>query len=200
MIALVSLAFGFYLLTGLFGRRLGELESFLPPETENSSGTFTAGGISSSTLATNGELNWITNDYESALKQAKAENKAIFIDFTGYTCTNCRWMEVNMFTKGPVKQELAKYVRARLYTDGEGQPYEGFQQMQQDKFGTVALPLYAVVNGDGSILTTFPGLTRNEAEFVAFLKAGQTKFAPTTARLTDCARANQECAAAMDNF
>jgi thiol:disulfide interchange protein DsbD len=59
-------------------------------------------------------------------------------------------------------------VRARLYTDGEGQPYEGFQQMQQKKFGTVALPLYAVLGGDGQILTTFPGLTRNEAEFVSF--------------------------------
>ena len=178
MIALVSLAFSFYLLTGLFGRRLGELESFLPPATENSAGTVLAGGSNRVALATNGELTWITNDYESALKQAKAENKPVFIDFTGYTCTNCRWMEANMFTKGPVKEELAKYVRARLYTDGEGQPYEGFQQMQQDKFGTVALPLYAIVSGDGSILTTFPGLTRDQSEFVSFLKTGQARFVP----------------------
>ena len=70
-------------------------------------------------------------------------------------------MEANIFTKASVKEELAKYVQVRLYTDGEGQHYEGFQQMQQEKFGTVALPLYAVVNGDGYALTTFPGLTRN---------------------------------------
>jgi thiol:disulfide interchange protein len=112
------------------------------------------------------------------LKRAKAETKPVFIDFTGYTCTNCRWMEVNMFTKAPVKEELAKYVRVRLYTDGEGQPYEGFRQMQQEKFGTVALPLYVVLDSDGKPFTSFAGLTRNEAEFVSFLKIGQAKFAP----------------------
>lgn len=75
-----------------------------------------------------------------------------------------------MFTKAPVKEELSKYVRVRLYTDGDGELYERQQQMQQEKFGTVALPLYAVVTGDGHALTTFPGLTRDEAQFVSFLK------------------------------
>ena len=178
MIAFIALAFGFYLLTGLFGRRLGELESFLPPATEDSSRIVFGIMNNSGAVEANGELTWITNDYEQALKQAKVESKPIFIDFTGYTCTNCRWMEVNMFTKGPVKEELSKYVRARLYTDGEGQPFEGFQQMQQDKFGTVALPLYAIVNSDSKPIATFPGLTRDEAEFVSFLKTGQAKFAP----------------------
>ncbi|MFN2531240.1 MAG: protein-disulfide reductase DsbD family protein [Pyrinomonadaceae bacterium] len=173
MIALVSLALGFYLLTGLYGSRLGELESFLPPALDASSSSVTAVGNNAGVFASNGELTWVTNDYESALTQAKKEKKPVFIDFTGYTCTNCRWMEANMFTKTPVKEELAKYVRVRLYTDGEGQPYEGFQQMQQEKFGTVALPLFAVVNSEGNTLTTFAGLTRNEAEFVAFLKTGQ---------------------------
>jgi len=180
MISLVFLSLGFYLLTGLFGARLGELESFLPPAQESSAQVGFAGG---NQPAGKGELTWVTNDYEGALKQARAENKAVFIDFTGYTCTNCRWMEANMFTKGAVRQELERYLRVRLYTDGEGQPYEGFQQMQQEKFGTVALPLYAVVNADGTPLTTFPGLTRNEAEFISFLKAGLTKFGPTTASL-----------------
>jgi thiol:disulfide interchange protein DsbD len=175
MVSLIFLSLGFYLLTGLFGARLGELESFLPPATEGSSA---AAFASSGGLATRlGELSWITNDYEGALKQARTENKAMFIDFTGYTCTNCRWMETNMFPKGAVRLELEKYVRVRLYTDGEGQPFEGFQQMQEQKFGTVALPLYAVVTGDGNTLTTFPGLTRDETEFVSFLKSGQTKFA-----------------------
>lgn len=61
------------------------------------------------------ELSWITNDYENGLKQAKAENKPLFIDFTGYTCTNCRWMEVNMFTKARVEEELARYARAPVH-------------------------------------------------------------------------------------
>jgi thiol:disulfide interchange protein DsbD len=118
------------------------------------------------------------------LKQAKAEHKPVFINFTGYTCTNCRWMEVNMFTKAAIKEELTNYVRVRLYTDGEGQPYEGFQRMQEEKFGTVALPLYAVVNGDGNPIITFSGLTRDQAEFVSFLKAGQAQFTSTADRGT----------------
>jgi thiol:disulfide interchange protein DsbD len=180
MIALAWLSLGFYLLTGLFGARLGELESFLPPATESSTSVAVA---KSGAAMRSGELSWITNDYEGALEQAEAAGKALFIDFTGYTCTNCRWMEANMFPRWAVRQELENYVRVRLYTDGEGQPYEGFQQMQEAKFGTVALPLYAVVSGDGQVLATFPGLTRVEAEFVSFLKTGQAKFAPYTGKL-----------------
>jgi hypothetical protein len=61
----------------------------------------------------------------------------------------------------------------RLYTDGDGDLYERQQKMQQDKFGTVALPLYAIVRSDGSTIATFPGLTRNTAEFVSFLRVSQ---------------------------
>jgi thiol:disulfide interchange protein DsbD len=156
----------FYLLTGLFGSRLGEIESFLPPTREVMS-------TSSRSGSSNGELSWITNDFQAALTQAKSENKAIFVDFTGYTCTNCRWMETNMFPKPAVHKELDKFVRVRLFTDGEGQPYEGFQQMQEQRFGTVALPLYAIVTPTDQITATFEGLTRSEEEFMAFLQKRQ---------------------------
>ncbi len=119
------------------------------------------------------EPKWIENDYQAALAKAKAENKRVFIDFTGYTCTNCRWMEANVFTKKEVEAELNKFVLARLYTDGEGEVYERQQQMEQDLFGTVALPFYAIVDGDGKIIATFAGLTRNVPEFVDFLKKTQ---------------------------
>ncbi len=152
-----------YLLTGLFGSRLGEIESFLPPAKEVSSANGPAGTIS-------GELSWMTNDYAAAIAKAKAENKRLFVDFTGYTCTNCRWMEANMFPKPAVRDELDKFVRLRLYTDGEGEPYEGFQRMQEQRFGTVALPLYAIIAPDNQIVATFAGLTRDENEFVSFLK------------------------------
>ncbi|HEX8565808.1 MAG TPA: cytochrome c biogenesis protein CcdA [Pyrinomonadaceae bacterium] len=171
--AVLSLAISFYLITGLFGSRLGELESFLPPATEDSSISERKGGAISES---NKELNWITNDYNAALNRAKQENKSVFIDFTGYTCTNCRWMEANMFTKESVRRELDKYVRVQLYTDGEGYLYESFQQMQQEKFKTVALPFYAIVNANGNELATFAGLTRNEEEFVSFLRSGQKRF------------------------
>ena len=154
----------FYLLTGLFGSRLGEIESFLPPATEGAVAGAGSGG------AISGELSWITNDYQAAVKQAQAENKKIFIDYTGYTCTNCRWMEANMFPKPNVRAELEKFVRVRLYTDGEGEPYEGFQRMQEQRFGTVALPLYAIITPSDQISATFEGLTRDENEFLSFLR------------------------------
>lgn len=161
--AVLSLAISFYLLTGLFGAKLGELESFLPPDLNNSSASFFRGKSGE-------ELKWIDNDLEKAIAQAKSENKKVFIDFTGYTCTNCRWMEANVFVKKEVEAEMSKYVLARLYTDGEGEVYERQQQYQEKNFQTVALPFYAILDGDGKTVSTFPGLTRNTQEFIDFLQ------------------------------
>jgi thiol:disulfide interchange protein DsbD len=156
----------FYLLTGLFGRQLGEIESFLPPEAVNGS------QVNGTSRDASGELSWILNDYEGALTKAKQEQKRVFIDFTGYTCTNCRWMEANMFPRPEVQKELEKFVRVRLYTDGAGKIFEDQQKMQQKMFGTVALPYYAVVDANGNSRATFPGLTRNAADFISFLVKG----------------------------
>jgi thiol:disulfide interchange protein DsbD len=144
--------------TGLAGQRLGELEAFLPP------GELGGGE--------GGELAWQVNDYEGALAQSSKENRPILIDFTGYTCTNCRWMEANMFTRPEVTRELARYIRLRLYTDGRGEEYLRFQNLQRDTFGTVALPYYAVVAPGGVPVVAFGGLTRDSAHFVAFLQRG----------------------------
>lgn len=163
--AILSLAISFYLLTGLFGAKLGELEAFLPPELEVSA----ANRLGSQA----GEDRWIINNYEAALEKAKAENKRVFVDFTGYTCTNCRWMEANIFPKSAVGAEMNKFVLARLYTDGEGEIYEKQQRMEEERFGTVALPFYAIVDANGQTVATFPGLTRSETEFIDFLKSGQ---------------------------
>ena len=162
--AIISLAVSFYLITGLFGAKLGELEAFLPPDLSNNSSRMFGGGE---------RLQWIKNDYEGALAKAKAENKRLFVDFTGYTCTNCRWMEANVFPKPEVEAEFRNMVLASLYTDGEGEIYERQQQFQESTFKTVALPYYAILDGDGRIIATFPGLTRNVPEFVDFLKKGQ---------------------------
>ena len=160
--AMVSLAVTIHLVTGLFGSRLGELEAFLPPAAE---GTSARG---SGTLQ--GELPWIVNDYPQALQAASREQRLVLIDFTGYTCTNCRWMEANMFPRPEVRDELNRFVRVKLYTDGEGELYERHQKFQADTFGTVALPYYAVMTSDGKPVATFPGLTRNPVEFISFLR------------------------------
>jgi len=145
--------------TGLRGQRLGELEAFLPP-------------ADLSRTAPGGELAWMLNDYDTALQQAQREDRPILIDFTGYTCTNCRWMEANMFTRDDVARELARFVRVRLYTDGRGEMYARHQAMEQALFGTVALPYYAVIAPTGDPIVAFGGLTRDPAEFLNFLRRG----------------------------
>jgi thiol:disulfide interchange protein len=158
-VTVIAAAFAIWLATGLTGRRLGELEAFLPP-------------ADLSAMAPDGELPWIVNDYDAALAEAGRQQRPLLIDFTGYTCTNCRWMEANMFPRPDVARELARYVRVRLYTDGRGEPYRTFQRMEQTMFGTVALPYYAVLAPDGTPAVAFGGLTRDSSAFIAFLRTG----------------------------
>jgi thiol:disulfide interchange protein DsbD len=166
-VAIVCGATAVWLATGLAGKPLGELEAFLPPPPDAlKSGVTSEAGL--------GRLSWIMNDYPQALSRARAEGKRVFIDFTGYTCTNCRWMEAKMFPRDDVRRELEPFVLVRLYTDGEGEIFQRQQRLQQDKYQTVALPFYAVVNADGSPVADFPGLTRDPAEFVAFLKRAKS--------------------------
>jgi thiol:disulfide interchange protein DsbD len=81
-------------------------------------------------------------------------------------------MEANVFIERDVQDEMGKFILSRLYTDGEGAVYEQQQQMEQDMYGTVALPYYAIVDANGRTVATFPGLTRDKQEFIAFLKKG----------------------------
>jgi thiol:disulfide interchange protein DsbD len=145
-----------WLATGLAGRRLGELEPFLPPAGLNG-------------VANGNELAWILDDYPRAVARARAENKLVLIDFTGYTCTNCRWMEANMFPREAVRRELDHFVRVRLFTDGRDESNIRQQAFEEQRFNTVALPLYAIVSTNGETRATYLGMTRDTDEFVRFL-------------------------------
>jgi thiol:disulfide interchange protein DsbD len=157
--ALFALLMAIYLGRGLTGRRVGELEAFLPPP---------EGAVIAGTTTVPGEESWLVNDYEGGLARARAEHRNVLIDFTGYTCTNCRWMEANMFPRPAVATALGRFVRVRLYTDGEGELYERQQRMEQQKLGTVALPYYAIVDSLGEV----------QARFVDFLTRGRSSAAP----------------------
>ena len=164
----VSLLLAVWLASGLNGRSLPQIEAFLPP-TAPTTMIASVGGESST---------WMLNDYQGALNAARSTGKLVFVDFTGYTCTNCRWMEANIFNRPDVGAELGQFILSRLYTDGDGELYERQQAFQEKTFGTVALPLYAVMTSDGKVRATFSGLTRNPAEFVGFLrKAREQKVA-----------------------
>ena len=93
------------------------------------------------------------------------------------------WMEANIFDRPDVSAELSEFVLTRLYTDGDGEIYERQQAFQERTFGTVALPLYAVVDADGKVRATFTGLTRNPGEFIAFLQRARVKTVATVPRI-----------------
>ncbi len=57
-----------------------------------------------------------------------------------------------------------------LYTDGTDAESEQNQQLEEKRFGTVAIPFYAILDPDEHTIATFPGLTRNASEFEMFLK------------------------------
>jgi thiol:disulfide interchange protein DsbD len=144
---------------GITGAPVGELESFLPPR----------GGS-----AATGELAWRVNDLEASRAAAHQAGRPLLVDFTGYTCTNCRWMEANMFPRPAVQTALARYERARLYTDGDGAIYAAQQRMQERMTGSVALPYYVILDEAGAIQRSFLGMTRDEDEFLAFLQVART--------------------------
>jgi len=79
-------------------------------------------------------------------------------------------MKANMFTRPEVIGALKDYVLVELYTDGADEASRLNQQLQEKKFATIAIPFYALLDGDENVVATFPGLTKKPEEFLAFLQ------------------------------
>lgn len=165
LLAVFFFGLAFYFLTGLMGGNLGGFEAMLPPAT---SGPVAFRGKAA-------EEQWL-NSYDKAIELARTSNKPVFLNFTGVTCTNCRWMESNVLSQTEVKKALENFVLAELYTDRQTPEDERHSQLQEKNFGTVALPLYVVIGPDGHELSKFPGLTRDKMEFVRFIEEGAARF------------------------
>jgi thiol:disulfide interchange protein len=126
-----------------------------------------------------GHLNWIVNDIPRGMAQAKKENKPLFIDFTGYTCTNCRYMEGSVFPKPSVRERLEKMVLVSAYTDCEQAACEKQRALQVSRFNTAALPFYAIIDPrDDRVLATHPDMSKSLTAYVAFLDSGLAAFEP----------------------
>ena len=153
LFALSFILFGTYLAAGNHGYDInGNIKSYLPPKKYQSN------------------LVW-NNNLDDAFIIAKEQNKNIFIDFTGVTCTNCRWMETNIFSINSVEELMSEYVLVSLYTDA-GEGYLEKREYQINRFETAALPYYVILDNNDKVLSEFPGLTRNVEEFEDFLKTG----------------------------
>ena len=139
-----------YLLSGVSGRTLDSYtEAYLPllsPRNHRrriiAEDALTNDALTEDAVAA---LPWLPT-LPQALHQAQAQGKPIFVDFTGYTCVNCRWMEKRIFAAPRVIAALREdFVLARLYTDG-GTHAKANQNLQIDRFRTIALPFYARIS------------------------------------------------------
>ncbi len=95
----------------------------------------------------------------------------MFVNFTGYACTNCHWMKANMFTRPEIAGALKNFVLVELYTDGEDDASQLNQKLEQNKFKTVAIPYYAILDADENVIATYPGATRDAGAYLAFLQS-----------------------------
>ncbi len=165
LLAVFFFGLALYMVPGLFGGRLGRLDAYLPPRGEGDMTMF--GDVTQE---------WITDDIPAAFAEAATQDLPIMIDFTGYTCTNCREMEVNVFERGEVSRRLDEdFVLLRLYTDGPRA--KDFQQYQLDLTGTLALPTYAIVSAakPAQPLVQLSGVMSSD-RFSDFLDVGYAKY------------------------
>lgn len=144
---IATFAFVIYLIPGMFGAPLKALAGYFPPQEtidfdinrivrENAKEIMKSGvavGASGTATAQKSEAcespkyadflhlpHGIDGyfDYEQALKCARAQNKPLFIDFTGHGCVNCREMEQTVWSDPRILNMLKNdYVVVALYVD-----------------------------------------------------------------------------------
>ncbi|HUI82239.1 MAG TPA: cytochrome c biogenesis protein CcdA [Bryobacteraceae bacterium] len=157
--AMAFLVLAISFVPGMSGGNLGFWESYVPAAEST-------GGVAQ------GGLPWMKNQYREALDVAKREGKLVFVNFTGYACANCHWMEGNMFPRPEITGALKNFVLVELYTDGEDAASEENSKFETSKFGTIETPFYAILDANENVIATSDGRTTNPQEFLAFLNKG----------------------------
>ena len=118
---------------------------------------------------------WFVDQYDEALAKAKADNKPLFIDFTGVYCANCRVLERRVFPTKPVKEQLDKMVLTRLYVDKKDSLSEAFARLQFERYKQATQPYYVILDPkDESTLAEKGGYVPNG--FAEFLSGGVSAF------------------------
>ena len=179
ILGLCSLAFSVYMVPGLWGAPVKAVSAFAPPiETQD---------FNLNTKVVKAHY----TDYETGMAAAKAMNKPVLIDFTGYGCTNCRKMESAVWTDPRVMEMLEKdYVLISLYVDDNKRlPQEieimengqkrtlrtvadKWSYLQRSKFGANTQPFYVPVDNDGNPLVGSYSYNEDIPAYIKFLQKG----------------------------
>ena len=73
--------------------------------------------------------------------KAHADGTLVFVNYTGLTCTNCRYMEGGVFPLPRIVSLLKTMTLVELYTDGGTDAHDKNRRDQVARFQTAALPL-----------------------------------------------------------
>jgi thiol:disulfide interchange protein DsbD len=78
-----------------------------------------------------------------------------------------------MFPRPEIAEAMKDFVLVELYTDGTDEASRQNQELEENKFASVAIPFYAIVDADEKVVATFAGLTKSSGEYLAFLKTSK---------------------------
>jgi thiol:disulfide interchange protein len=145
-------------------------------------------------VSLNNSIQPIHNDFEKALAMARAQNKPLLIDFTGWACVNCRKMEESIWTDPEVAALMReKFVVVSLYVDerkklpaasqlvyttkkGDEKPIltvgDKWATFQAENFYAVAQPQYAIISPSEKALTRTKGYSPSASSFRDWLECG----------------------------
>lgn len=137
---------------------------------------------------------------EEGLAYARKVNKPVMLDFTGYSCVNCRKMEEHVWTVDNVKRYLTdEYVIVSLYVDdrtelpkaqqrevdrmdGTGRTRlidnvgKKWQYLQQTVYAKSSQPYYVLVSPDGTTLNPPVAYTPDADVYENFLECGLSTY------------------------
>lgn len=203
-LALLTTAFVIYLIPGLWGAPLKLISGFPPPMNYSESpygvGS-TKGGLASdeSLIPDGAELGphdiLAFTDYDAGLAFAKAQNKPVLLDFTGYACINCRRMEERVWSEPQIlnllkndvvlislyadaKEDLPKNEQYISETTGKRIKTIGnkWSDFQIERYQVNAQPYYVLMEHDETNLNDPVGYTPDIEAYESWLKEGIARF------------------------
>ncbi len=190
--AIITLCFTLYLIPGVSNSKYANLKwvSGFPPPLSNS--IYGKENVKGKGLEAN-----VINDYKKALQLAKAQNKPLLIDFTGWACVNCRKMEENVWSQQDVFDYIKEnFILVSLYVDDkERLPVEkrftyntkqGSKEIvtigdqwatfETENFQKQSQPLYVVIDTSERLLTNPVGYTPDVQKYLDWLRCGKATF------------------------
>ena len=185
--AILSLSFALYLTPGIWGAPLKIISGFPPPEFYKEWKTGDSGECPHDLAC--------FHDFDEGMRYAKSQGKPVMVDFTGWSCVNCRKMEDNVWSDPKVLKRLSNdYVLISLYVDDKEELPQAQQSisattgkkirttgnkwsdLQASVYNTNSQPYYILLDTKGKVLAKPRGYTPDIKQYLSYLDEGLCRF------------------------